>query len=103
MLTQAGAITLIRQFVNELSGLGISLESSWLFGSYAKGHPTDYSDIDVALVSKRFGGIRFQDRNLLTPLLIRYVDLEPHPFNPDDFNDSQPFAREIKRTGIRIS
>ena len=103
MLTQAGAISLVHQFIKELSGLGIPLESAWLFGSYAKGRAGDYSDIDVALVSNKFRGIRFQDRSLLTSLLIRYVDLEPHPFNPDDFTDSQPFAREIRKTGIRIS
>jgi len=54
-------------------------------------------------VSSQFGGIRFHDRNLLTPLLFRYADIEPHPFNPFNFNNSQPFAREIQKTGIRIT
>ncbi len=37
----------------------------YLFGSYAKGNPGEYSDIDVAVVSDKFIGDRFEDRENL--------------------------------------
>ncbi len=103
MLTQSTAIELIRRFIHELETHEVTVKSSWLFGSYAKNRADDNSDVDVALVSEKFSGVRFLDRNLLTPVLMNFTDLEPHPFIPEDFNLSQPFAREILLTGIRVT
>jgi hypothetical protein len=53
-------------------------------------------------VAKDFSGIRINDR--LSLMKLRYdVDLriEPHPFLPQDFKDD-PFAFEIRKTGIRL-
>ena len=38
------------------SNFPMKIESVYLFGSYAKGKPHEHSDIDVALVVKRFKG-----------------------------------------------
>lgn len=102
MLTRAGAIELARRFIEELGKAGIAISQSYLFGSYAKDRPNQDSDVDLALVSDSFNGVRFTDRAKFVPLLVKYVDLEPHPFKPEDFNESSPFAREIIRTGIRL-
>jgi len=103
MLTKDDAVKISRRFIDELSSIGINLDSSWLFGSFAKGCQNDDSDIDIALVSNKFQGIRFYDRKILTPLLIKYVDIEPHTFMPSDFNSQEPFAGEIMKTGIRLT
>jgi hypothetical protein len=31
------------------------------------------------------------------------TDVELHPFRPEDFNEDNPFVKEIIRTGIKIN
>ena len=75
-----------------------------VFGSQAHGNPKGYSDIDVCVVSPSFGKDSIAERVLLTRLA-EDVDwrIEPHPYHPADFAvEEDPFAAEIKRTGITI-
>lgn len=91
------------RFIEQVRGLGIPVEAAYLFGSYAQGRSTEWSDIDLALVSSAFQGTKFYDRRKLDRAVIA-VDtaIEPHPYRPEDFKESNPSAREIMRTGIRI-
>lgn len=102
MLTQSSALELARNFITELDKEGIPVSQSYLFGSFATGTPTEYSDVDLALISEKFNGIQYFDRKLFSRILIDFVDLEPHTFRPQDFNENFPFAKEILRTGIKI-
>jgi len=83
------------------SGFPMKIESVYLFGSYAKGIPHEHSDIDVALVVKRFKGNFFK---VIPPIwkLRRQVDfrIEPHLIARD--TDYAGFLGEIQRTGILI-
>lgn len=79
------------------------LKKLYLFGSYAKGNAHEDSDIDIAVISDDFSGDVFVDR--LALMKLRHdvdVRIEPHPFLTEDFNDDDPFAFEIIRTGIRL-
>ncbi len=94
---------IVRQYLEVLRQSQINPEAVFLFGSYAKGEPREYSDIDVAIVSGNLSGDRFDDG--CTLMHLRWgVDLrlEPHPFRPEDFTEDNPEAAEIMRTGIRI-
>ena len=55
------AISIINQFLKELEKNNISIERVILFGSYAHGTFNDWSDINLAIVSKAFEGERFKD------------------------------------------
>ena len=83
----------------------MDIENDNLFfaGSYVKGNYKDYSDIDLALVSKSFTGTRIVDRQSIIPFR-RQIDsrIEPMPFKPEDFNKNNPFVLEIIKTGILI-
>ncbi len=84
----------------------ISVISLYLFGSFADDSRTDFewSDIDIAIVSDDFSGVRFDDNLKLLPFVIK-VDrrIETHPFTSEDFENS-PFANdEIRAKGIKIS
>lgn len=80
-----------------------NLREVYLFGSYANGLAGEYSDIDIALVSDDFEGSRFWDKKKLYKYLLNFSsDIEIHPFNSDDFKDTDPFVVEIKRTGKKI-
>ncbi len=89
-----------RQFLILLAVNGLQ---AILFGSYVKGTAGKWSDIDIALVSRDFTGIGFNDRKKVNPFLIK-VDsrIEPHPFKPEDFTEDNPFVKEILKEGIDI-
>jgi predicted nucleotidyltransferase len=84
------------------SNFPMKIESVYLFGSYAKGMPHEHSDIDVALVVKRFKGDFFK---VIPPIwkLRRQVDfrIEPHVIARD--TDYAGLLNEIQRTGILIN
>lgn len=94
----------IKRFLDMVSASGVHLERAILFGSHAKGTASEWSDIDIALVSKDFTGIGFYDRKRVNPFLIK-VDsrIEPHPFRPEDFNEENPFVNEILKQGIKVT
>ena len=74
-----------------------------LFGSYAKGNETEWSDIDIALVSEIFDGDRIADKDKIRKITLSISsELEVVPFPPNDFNEQNPFAREILKTGIKL-
>ena len=81
----------------------ITVRAAYLFGSYAKGNPGEFSDIDIAIVSPQFKGIRFYDIKMLIPLLRGYSNLiEIHPFKTTEFNKKNFFIREIISNGIKL-
>jgi len=74
----------------------------YLFGSYAKGNPHKDSDIDIALVVKKWKGNYFDVMPLLWKIR-RDIDLriEPHVIVPQE--DYAGFLDEIQKTGILIN
>jgi predicted nucleotidyltransferase len=94
---------IISQYLALLKEHGFHIQDAILFGSYARGSAGQESDIDLALVSNEFEGIRFIDKNKIRQLTISTsLDLEVLPFNPKDFTPSDPLVREILDTGIRV-
>jgi predicted nucleotidyltransferase len=78
------------------------IQSVILFGSYAKGTNHEDSDIDIAIVLKHVDDII--DTQIELMKLRRRIDLriEPHPFNYQDFNKTNPVVNEILKYGINI-
>jgi predicted nucleotidyltransferase len=73
-----------------------------LFGSFAKGNQHSDSDIDLAIIMKELPD-PFQTQVELLKLTWNFNTLvEPHPFDEDDFNSSQPMIDEIRKEGIEI-
>jgi len=103
-LTKRAAIKTVKEFVSSLSDAGIEIEKAILFGSYAAGRQKEWSDIDLALVSRKFSGIRFRDSQLFSRLLIHYpfYFIQAQTYPPGYFQKGDPFIDEIKRTGIEI-
>lgn len=91
------ATNFVKQIPNELE-----IKKAYLFGSYAKGAEREDSDIDIAVV---FGNMTdFFATQMLLMRLRRKIDLriEPHPINEADFSNLNPFAYEIKSSGIEL-
>ena len=104
VLTKRAAIKTAEEFVKSLSHAGINVEKAILFGSYASGSQREWSDIDLALVSDKFSGLRFTDSQLFSRMLIHYpfYFIQAQTYSPDYFKKGDPFIDEIKRTGIEI-
>lgn len=81
----------------------VKIEQCYLYGSYARGNPRKYSDIDVALVVGRLN----DDYDILKtePILwrlTRQVDDRIEPILVERDTDYAGFLDEIRRTGILI-
>lgn len=92
---------IVRRFVRHIEGKGYPVRRAVLFGSWAKGKATKDSDIDVCLVSTRFGRDEFEEMSYL----LRESDaidnrIEPIPISVGDYDtDATPFIMEIKKYG----
>jgi len=92
------------RYIKKLREEKFDLLAVYIFGSLIKGNFTEWSDVDIAVVSEDLTGDPVDDRVKLMKL--RWdIDLriEPHPFLPEDWNDNtNPFINEIKKNGEKI-
>ena len=102
---KAKAINKARKLIRLLKTNGIDVYEVYLFGSSVTDRAGEYSDIDIAIVSKDFTGMPFYDVKKISKFR-RAVDLklEVHPFSLDDVLNNPPFFFvDIKNKGIQIS
>lgn len=91
--------------------LGNSLDSVIVYGSYARGDYSEFSDIDVMLlVSLGEEGIKKisdQISDLAFDFMMKYgVDISPVITNIEHFNywvDNLPYYRNVRDEGVRLS
>lgn len=97
-------ITVIK-YIDLIVGTFSNIESAYLFGSYANGKFTDDSDIDLTLIFSNLDDSKRFDMQVQLMLLATKIDsrIEPHPMSYEVFNSGNPFAMEIKKTGIEIA
>jgi len=100
MYDKNAVIVIINHFISELNSAGYNPDEVFLFGSYAKGNPHKFSDIDVAVWDSKFSGCLPLDIENMKSILSKYSSIELHTFNSED-KDS-PIISEIKTNGIRI-
>lgn len=94
----------IKKLIKTLAKQNIHIEKAYLFGSYANGTSKEYSDIDLALVSKNFKGNRFLDKQIINPISLKIDSrFEIHPYKTEEFNENvRWFTKEITEHGIEI-
>lgn len=91
-------------FIDSLREAGIDVSEAYLFGSVAQGLAGKESDIDLAVVSSDFQGIRYYDIKKISKYR-RKVDLrlEIHPFSRQEVEQDPPqFFLKIKQDGLLI-
>jgi len=93
----------IKKFIDNLQENGVPVKRAILFGSYARGNYSEWSDIDLAIVSDVFIGNRMEDRDKIRFIKVSTSsDLEVLPYRPEDFTEDDPFVKEILETGVEI-
>jgi predicted nucleotidyltransferase len=94
---------IVERYISLLKKNNILVENAYLFGGYAKGYSNEWSDIDIAIVSDFFEGVRIKDKDKIRRITLSVSSsLEILPFNPRDFSLENPLAKEIIETGIRL-
>ncbi len=94
-------IKIINKCLSALKENNIHIKKAILFGSYVNGTNTEWSDIDLAIVSDSFKGNRVDDRNKIRQIKLSVSsDLEIIPYRPEDFNPDNPFVKEILNSGV---
>lgn len=92
----------VKRYVSFLKENDFKIRHAYVFGSYAKGNFTDDSDIDLAVVMNNLSNSFTMQVELMK--ISRKFDtrIEPHPFDENDFDTTNPFAHEILTTGVQI-
>jgi len=94
----------VRRYRSILLEAGFPLERVILFGSFARSKQKVYSDIDVAVVLKKYSRDRFLTRLELMKYSREFEEvIEPHPFLTNEFDKSDPFVCDILENGIEVS
>lgn len=93
----------IREYVKTLEKNKVPVWRLYLYGSYSKNTFHSNSDIDLAVFWDR-DDIDGLDEDVQLRMLSWDIDLriEPHSFARTDFDETDPFVREIITTGERI-
>ncbi len=103
MLTREIAIKQATNFILDCYKQGLNIEKAYLFGSVAKNEQRDFSDIDIALISKDFSNNFIINNRLTSKINIKYPLIEVHHFNSDYFKNGDPFINEITSTGFELN
>ncbi len=108
-MSTAEAEQISKKYAEYLRQNHFPFEHVYLFGSFAKGSSRAESDIDIAVISKKFdeSDVKkwFENRFELGKLRLN-IDLriEPHGLSPEEFEDGDSImADQIKRHGIKIA
>jgi uncharacterized protein len=94
---------IVKEYEDELRRHKIRTAKVILYGSYAKGRPKSYSDIDLIIVSADLGRFSPLKRQELLAQLTAGIDapLEVIGYTPEEFRNSKHtiFGQIISRTG----
>ena len=105
-LSEDQVAKIIRGFIAELRR-EIPIKEFILFGSYAKGDPKEYSDIDLAVISDWFAGKpRIENMQYLSRVAASYNSLiEALPFTEEEYRnlDKRSFLANIIQSGRNSS
>ena len=95
----------VSQYISLVRAKHANVDKALLFGSFAKLSDKNESDIDIAIIFKDLDDSEKFDIQVQLLLLASQIDsrIEPHPMSVEDFNSDNPFAIEIRKTGIEIT
>jgi predicted nucleotidyltransferase len=106
-MAEESVINSVKKYLRQLIKRGIPVQYGVLFGSWAKGHPHEWSDIDLLVVSSRFDGERRrEDINLLWRTAARTDNrIEPVPVGRIQYESDagSPIIEIARREGLVIT
>ena len=101
VLSRNEAIDLVRKYKNVIAPRFTETPKVYLYGSYSKGHPEPWSDIDVAVVVNNIQDDEWLEKSAdlwhdidKVSVLIEPILMEAH--------ENSPLYRDVMRTGIAV-
>lgn len=77
---------------------------AYVYGSEVRQQASQWSDIDVAVISPDFADDLFLAQLTLMKLAAQIDDrIEPRAFTPESFDANDPLVSAIQDTGIRVA
>lgn len=101
-VNRQAAIKIAKQYLRLCNELNLQIKKAFLFGSVVRGSAHAYSDIDLLLVSDRFGANTLDNWKMLAPVTAKLFSVEPHPYPSKSFLNGDPFLAEVIKYGIEI-
>ena len=104
MVTSFEAVkTAAIKYANDVRRI-MPVDKAVLFGSYAKGTATEYSDVDVCFFLSTFGERRRVDiiGDLIGMTRGRIAPFEPIAFTTSEIERGNPFVKEVLSAGVEI-
>ena len=94
----------VKKFIHSVAKQQPGLIAAYMFGSFAKNKQLVDSDLDIALVIENLSDSDRFDTQVKLMLIASQIDnrIEPHPISKQDLYSNNPFAIEIRRTGIEL-
>jgi predicted nucleotidyltransferase len=106
-MAEESVINSVKKYLRQLTQQGIPVQFGVLFGSWAKGEPHKWSDIDLLVVSSRFDGERRrEDINLLWRTAAHTDNrIEPIPIGWSQYQSDHgsPIIEIARREGLVIN
>jgi predicted nucleotidyltransferase len=100
MLTRQNIIKAVEDFIISANENNVAIEKILLFGSYAKGKPHKYSDIDLAVFSHQFTHNHFEN-NYIIRFTKRLPQMQLHLYPVNEY-DENLFIQEIKKHAVDL-
>jgi predicted nucleotidyltransferase len=96
--------SIVTKYANDVRNI-LPVSKVILYGSYAKGTATEYSDVDVCFFLKNIDDSNWLE--IISQLLhmsheYMEINIEPIAINVSDLDADNPFVKEVLRTGIEI-
>jgi hypothetical protein len=105
-MADAAIIEVVRRYLHNLGGQGIPAHMGIIFGSYAGGHPDEWSDIDLLVVSSAFDGTFSRDAIDSLWYVAARTDsrIEPIPCGERQWTEDNvtPIIEIARREGVQV-
>ena len=106
-MVESTVSTIVRKYFDTLPSYGIQAERAILFGSFAKGVPAEWSDIDILIVAPEFDQPHTIDLVKKLWIATKNVDyrIEPVACGVKEWesDDSRPILEIARREGIEVA
>lgn len=101
ILPKEFALELVRRYKEAIAPSFDPAMKVMMFGSYAKGHPHEWSDIDVAVIVPKVEKDKWKDTAITLNRATDSISCYIEPVLMENGEDT-PIYREVMRTGVAV-
>lgn len=100
-LSRDEAINLVRRYKQAIASCFSTQPKVMMFGSYAKGTPNVWSDIDVAVIVPKVDESKWLETSVALGMAVDDISLRIEPILLEE-HENTPIYHEVMRTGVAL-